>query len=299
MSHGVRVREVVSSGGVRGALQYIRAFGLLEDDTSLFINPDLDRGRVRELINAFARTDSHLFDVLEDSNVHFVCRAVYQYYHEKTRRRPLLPAQVGQAMLSEITEKFSDEAIISTVNTHLRGCSSTGLMTNRQLDDLKALCSVLGDVRQRTATLAHYFGSCFIPVAMDPSNRMLYKRVSECRNHIVEVMMDQSGRCFRGCLGQGSSSSRNNNNHGSSSSSSSNSNRNQVRIPVPPPRTRVKVKWTIDLIDAKVQELRLRMQQARAKNDFEACVDFKSQITHLQQARQVQQNINNLNAERK
>ena len=45
----------VTENGVLGALQFIHATGLHERDPALFIDKDLDAGRVRSLVSSFSR----------------------------------------------------------------------------------------------------------------------------------------------------------------------------------------------------------------------------------------------------
>ena len=69
----------VTETGILGALQYLRAHGMDETDAALFIDKDLDPGRVRSIVNSFNKSKRVMLDELEDSHVCLVCGAVFKY----------------------------------------------------------------------------------------------------------------------------------------------------------------------------------------------------------------------------
>ena len=71
--------------GVLGALQFVRAKGMDETDSALFIDVDLDPGRVRSIVNSFSKSRQDMLDELEDNHICIVCGAIYKFYHDQAR----------------------------------------------------------------------------------------------------------------------------------------------------------------------------------------------------------------------
>lgn len=71
--------------GILGALQFVRKKGMYETDNALFIDDDLDPGRVRSIVNSFSKSRQDMLDELEDNHICIVCGAIYKFYQDQSR----------------------------------------------------------------------------------------------------------------------------------------------------------------------------------------------------------------------
>mgnify|MGYP000008487609 FL=1 len=263
-------RHGVTHAGILGALQFLRRKAMDETDQFLFISNDIDPGMVRHVVNSFSLSKRDMVDVLEDTHVCITCRAVLEYYKKRSASQQIIPPAVAARLLA-LPPSLSDNDLVPRINAELAA------LTADQATELWSLCSILGDSKPSSKGLAGYFANPIMRLTdsiLRSNDQTQYKQAALFQRRIIQLMMDQCGRCFKGCKGRNVTKES-----------------SPALKPAAPPRTKKQVLWNMSSIQAKLEEVESQMEATVRRRDYETAAKLKGIRGKLQQALTVQEDI--------